>query len=151
MSDNALKQISDHGQSIWYDNIERSLLNDGKLAQLVAEDHIVGVTSNPSIFEKAISGSDAYDAQIEEVVSQNPTIPIKDLYEALAIEDRNICSKRCTKDLKQVMTLCFIERNRLPQPKAIMSNCSTIVSVFARSQRRTCHSLCLQKIVEILE
>ncbi len=87
MSSNALKQISDYGQSIWYDNIERGLLNDGKLAQLVAEDYIVGVTSNPAIFQKAISGSDAYDAQIEEVVSKNPTIPIKDLYEALAIED----------------------------------------------------------------
>lgn len=86
MSD-ALKQISDLGQSLWYDNIERGLLNDGELARMVNEDHIVGVTSNPAIFQKAISGSDAYDAQVDEIVGQNPTIPIKDLYEALAIED----------------------------------------------------------------
>jgi len=87
MSDNALKKLAQLGQSLWYDNIERSLLTDGELARMVDEDHIVGVTSNPTIFQKAISGSTAYDAQIEEVVAQNPTIPIKDLYEALAIED----------------------------------------------------------------
>jgi transaldolase/glucose-6-phosphate isomerase len=87
MSDNPLKQMSDLGQSLWYDNIERSLLNDGELARMVGEDHIVGVTSNPTIFQKAISGSNAYDAQIEEIVAEKPTIPIKDLYETLAIED----------------------------------------------------------------
>ncbi len=87
MSDNPLKQISDLGQSLWYDNIERGLLNDGELARLVAEDHIVGVTSNPAIFQKAISGSAAYDAQIEEIVASSPTLPIKDLYESLAIKD----------------------------------------------------------------
>ena len=86
MSD-ALKKISDQGQSLWYDNIERSLITDGELARLVNEDHIVGVTSNPAIFQKAIAGSEAYDAQINEIITDNPTIPIKDLYEALAIED----------------------------------------------------------------
>ncbi len=82
-----LKKMSELGQSLWYDNIERSLLEDGELARLVDEDQIVGVTSNPSIFQKAISGSTAYDAQIADIVAENPTIPIKDLYEALAIED----------------------------------------------------------------
>jgi transaldolase len=84
---NPLKQISDEGQSLWYDNIERSLISEGELARLVNEDYIVGVTSNPSIFEKAIANSAAYDAQLNEIVAQNPTIPIKDLYEALAIQD----------------------------------------------------------------
>lgn len=87
MTDNALKKMSNLGQSLWYDNIDRNLLNQGELTRMVAEDNIVGVTSNPTIFQKAISGSNAYDAQIEEVVSQNPTIPIKDLYETLAIDD----------------------------------------------------------------
>ncbi|MBN1218503.1 MAG: bifunctional transaldolase/phosoglucose isomerase [Anaerolineae bacterium] len=87
MTTDALKQMSRLGQSLWYDNIERSLITDGELARMVAEDHIVGVTSNPAIFQKAISDSPAYDAQIGEIVAQNPTIPIKDLYEALAIED----------------------------------------------------------------
>ena len=87
MTDNPLKQMSELGQSLWYDNIERTLLEEGELAKMVAEDYIVGVTSNPTIFQKAISGSQAYDAQISEIVSENPTIPIKDLYEALAIQD----------------------------------------------------------------
>lgn len=87
MSDNALKQMTDLGQSLWYDNIERSLLEEDDLARLVAEDQIVGVTSNPTIFQKAISGGNAYDAQIQEIVSKDPAIGVKELYEALAIED----------------------------------------------------------------
>ena len=87
MTENALKKMSDLGQSLWYDNIERRLLEEGELARMVAEDHIVGVTSNPTIFQKAISGSNAYDAQIAEIVASNPTIPVKELYESLAIDD----------------------------------------------------------------
>jgi transaldolase/glucose-6-phosphate isomerase len=87
MTDSPLKQMSDLGQSLWYDNIDRALLEEGELARLVAEDQIVGVTSNPTIFQKAISGSAAYDAQIQEIVSKNPAIEVKKLYESLAIED----------------------------------------------------------------
>lgn len=87
MSDNSLQALSELGQSLWYDNIERTLLSNGDLARLVAEDYVVGLTSNPSIFQKSIGGSEAYDPQIEAVLSENPTISIKALYEALAIED----------------------------------------------------------------
>ncbi|MCB0194425.1 MAG: bifunctional transaldolase/phosoglucose isomerase [Anaerolineae bacterium] len=87
MSDNALAKISSLGQSIWYDNIERGMLEEGELTRMVNEDYVVGVTSNPAIFQKAISGSTAYDAQLEEIVAETPTIPIKDLYEKLAIQD----------------------------------------------------------------
>ncbi|MCL4303283.1 MAG: bifunctional transaldolase/phosoglucose isomerase [Anaerolineae bacterium] len=87
MPENSLKQLSDLGQSLWYDNIERSMIIEGKLARLIAEDYVVGVTSNPTIFQKAIAGSDLYDAQIQEVVTQNPIISAKDLFEALAIQD----------------------------------------------------------------
>lgn len=87
MTSNALAKISELGQSIWYDNIERSMLEEGELTRMVEEDHVVGVTSNPAIFQKAISGSTAYDAQIEEIVAETPTIAIKDLYEKLAIQD----------------------------------------------------------------
>lgn len=83
----ALKKMSELGQSLWYDNIERDLIIEGELARMITEDHIVGVTSNPTIFQKAIAGSPAYDAQIAEIVAQNPTISTKDLFEALAIED----------------------------------------------------------------
>ncbi len=84
---NALKQLSDLGQSLWYDNIERNMLENGGLERLVEEDYVVGVTSNPTIFQKAIGGSDAYDAQISEVVTENPSIPTKELFEQLAIRD----------------------------------------------------------------
>lgn len=84
---NPLKHLSELGQSLWYDNIERGLLNDGELDRLINEDYVVGVTSNPSIFQKAIANSQAYDAQLEAILADNPTIPIKDLYEALAIVD----------------------------------------------------------------
>jgi transaldolase/glucose-6-phosphate isomerase len=87
MPENPLKQLSDLGQSLWYDNIERSMVTEGKLARLIAEDYIVGVTSNPTIFQKAIAGSDLYDAQIQEEVTQNPTMSAKELFEVLAIED----------------------------------------------------------------
>jgi len=80
MSQNPLKQITELGQSLWYDNIERRMITEGELARLIAEDYILGVTSNPTIFQKAISSSEMYDAQIHEVVSQNPTIPLTDLF-----------------------------------------------------------------------
>ena len=58
---NPLLAIKELGQSIWLDNISRELLDTGKLAQLIAEDGISGVTSNPTIFEKAIGHSELYD------------------------------------------------------------------------------------------
>lgn len=64
-----LKALHKFGQSPWYDNIERGLLFSGSLKKLV-DDGITGVTSNPSIFEKAINGSDAYNADIEQLAKQ---------------------------------------------------------------------------------
>jgi transaldolase len=61
---NPLLAIRELGQSIWLDNISRELLDSGKLAQLIAEDGISGVTSNPTIFEKAIGHSELYDRGI---------------------------------------------------------------------------------------
>src|SRR6476620_3043638 len=58
---NPLLAIHELGQSIWLDNISRDLLESGKLASLIAQDGISGVTSNPTIFEKAIGHSDLYD------------------------------------------------------------------------------------------
>ncbi|MCK4802114.1 transaldolase, partial [bacterium] len=57
MGKNPVYQIKNFGQSIWYDNIERSILTLGKLEKMVEEDGISGVTSNPTIFEKAITQS----------------------------------------------------------------------------------------------
>jgi transaldolase/glucose-6-phosphate isomerase len=81
---NRVQELAELGQSIWYDNIRRGLLDDGGLAALV-EAGVVGVTSNPSIFEKAIAGSTDYDEALGELA---PTgMPVAGLYEALALED----------------------------------------------------------------
>jgi len=62
-----LKQLHKFGQSPWYDNIERGLLVSGRLQEMINEDGISGITSNPTIFEKAINGSKNYDADIESL------------------------------------------------------------------------------------
>ena len=61
---NPLLAIHELGQSIWLDNISRELLDSGTLARLIAEDGISGVTSNPTIFEKAIGHSELYDGAL---------------------------------------------------------------------------------------
>src|SRR5579885_1419484 len=84
--DNRLKQLTKHGQSIWLDFIRRSYLKKGELRKLVEQDGLRGVTSNPSIFEKAIGGSDDYKEQLSQLVS-NRSLDANDLYERLAIQD----------------------------------------------------------------
>jgi transaldolase/glucose-6-phosphate isomerase len=79
-----LHELAGLGQSIWYDNIRRALLDHGDLQALV-EAGVTGVTSNPSIFEKAIAGSDDYDKALGEMVPEGGSEA--ELYEALAIED----------------------------------------------------------------
>ncbi len=83
---NPLLELPALGQSIWLDFIRRRMLDDGELARLVAEDGIRGVTSNPSIFEKAIASGDEYTAQIVEVAPLVDGDP-KAIFEALAVED----------------------------------------------------------------
>ena len=61
MKTNPLKQLGTLGQSIWLDYIRRHLIVSGELRQLIEEDGLRGMTSNPSIFEKAITGSHDYD------------------------------------------------------------------------------------------
>lgn len=85
---NPLKQLwEEHGQAAWLDFIERDLLTSGGLARLVAEDGIRGVTSNPSIFEKAIEGGGAYDEAVAGLLAADPGMTTNELYEALVIDD----------------------------------------------------------------
>jgi transaldolase/glucose-6-phosphate isomerase len=86
MAPSPLQQVYALGQSIWYDNIRRGLLTSGELQRLIENDAVVGVTSNPTIFEKAIDGSADYDAAIRGLVGQGVTDP-KQIVEALAVED----------------------------------------------------------------
>ncbi|WP_372369026.1 transaldolase [Candidatus Uabimicrobium sp. HlEnr_7] len=82
---NPLLQVQDFSQSIWYDNIQRSLLD--KIKQMIDTGEIVGITSNPTIFDKAIGGSNDYDHMINEHLQKNPQMSTHELYEALVIED----------------------------------------------------------------
>jgi transaldolase len=72
---NPLLELPHLGQSVWLDEVSRSLIAKGELAQLIREDDLRGVTSNPTIFEKAISGSSDYDEQIWRLVGQGKTAP----------------------------------------------------------------------------
>src|SRR5258706_14608814 len=84
---NPLKELRGQGQSIWLDYIRRNLLRSGELKRLVDEDGIRGVTSNPTIFEKAIVGSTDYDEALRTLLAQEPNGDVEKLYEPLAIED----------------------------------------------------------------
>jgi transaldolase / glucose-6-phosphate isomerase len=83
---NPLQKLADYGQSPWFDYIRRSLITSGELARLVADDGLGGVTSNPAIFEKAITGSTDYADSLAELQSQ-PGLDAMTLYERLAIPD----------------------------------------------------------------
>lgn len=75
--------VQELGQSFWYDNIQRGIIDSGELQTLIDEFGVLGITSNPAIFEKAITGSSDYDAQIEELAGADTNT----VYEALAIAD----------------------------------------------------------------
>src|SRR5258708_18986125 len=66
----ALTALSNAGVSIWLDDLSRERLVSGSLADLAAHDHVVGVTTNPTIFAKAITGSDAYDSQLADLTTR---------------------------------------------------------------------------------
>jgi transaldolase len=81
-----LQQLAELGQSIWYDNISRSLIAEGGLAKLVGEG-LAGVTSNPTIFDKAISGSADYDNQIQEILQGDSQASLEVIIRALMVRD----------------------------------------------------------------
>ena len=85
-SENPLKVLNAFGQSVWLDYIRRSLITTGELARLIAQDGLRGVTSNPSIFEKAITGSTDYTQTLEELRKQKD-LDAKGIFELLAIRD----------------------------------------------------------------
>lgn len=86
MAKNPLKELERFGQSPWFDNISRRLLESGELRRMVEEDGLKGVTSNPTIFEKAIAGTSDYDEALARAAADGTSDP-KALYEALALQD----------------------------------------------------------------
>ncbi len=85
MADSRMHQLSALGQSVWIDYLSRRLLKTGELARLMSEDSVVGVTSNPTIFQKAIAEGDAYDEQMRKVLAEQEDL--KEVFLALAIRD----------------------------------------------------------------
>lgn len=81
-----LRRLHELGQSIWYDNIRRALLDSGGLREYVDEFAVTGVTSNPSIFEHAISGSSDYDGGLRDALDRGTTDP-EELFWDLAVRD----------------------------------------------------------------
>lgn len=85
MQNNPLRAIQEFGQSIWQDFIRREMILSGKLLELIENDGIRGVTSNPAIFEKAIDGSRDYDHDISTFALQNRST--EEIYQALTVKD----------------------------------------------------------------
>ena len=86
MANNPLQELEKYGQSPWLDFIQRSYTENGSLKKLVDEDGLKGVTSNPSIFEKAMGHGSDYDVQFKELVKSGVKEPMA-LYETMAIDD----------------------------------------------------------------
>ena len=85
-----LQELSDAGVSVWIDSLSREMLHSGQLAALMADDSVVGVTSNPTIFQKALAEGDLYDEQLREVAAT--TDDAVEIFFALAMDDiRDAC------------------------------------------------------------
>jgi transaldolase len=84
---NSLKQLQDYGQSIWLDYIRRDLLTSGEFQRLVEEDGVHGVTSNPTIFDKAIAAGTTYDDALRALLAADPASNDLTHFESLEIED----------------------------------------------------------------
>ncbi len=85
MSKTPLQELSDLGQSVWIDSLSREMMDSGELERLMNEDAVVGVTTNPTIFQKAMSAGDHYDDQMREVLENEEDA--KEVFLKLAITD----------------------------------------------------------------
>ncbi|MHB9001344.1 MAG: bifunctional transaldolase/phosoglucose isomerase, partial [Thermoanaerobaculia bacterium] len=85
MAENPLVQLAESGQSIWYDQMVRSLVTRGTLRELIKRDDLRGLTSNPTIFEKAIGGSSEYDEQLKTLARAGKSRD--EIYEELVVDD----------------------------------------------------------------
>src|SRR5262245_2324976 len=85
MAKSRLHELSEHGVSVWIDSLSREMLETGELARLMEEDAVVGVTSNPTIFQKALAEGDWYDQELRAAGKEtdDPT----ELFITLAQED----------------------------------------------------------------
>jgi hypothetical protein len=84
VAESRLHQLSARGQSVWIDYLSRDLLETGELKRMMEEDAVVGVTSNPTIFQKALSQGSAYDEQLKELEHEGDA---KEIFLHLAVRD----------------------------------------------------------------
>ncbi len=90
MAESRLAKLSDAGVSVWIDSLSREMLHTGMLAALMRDDAVVGVTSNPTIFQKALAEGDLYDEQLRAVAAT--TDDAVEMFFALALDDiREAC------------------------------------------------------------
>lgn len=84
---NALQELRRLGQSIWLDYIRRDLITSGRLRQLIEQDGVTGLTSNPTIFAKAIAGDSEYDSVLREALRNGPGMDSNALFERIEVAD----------------------------------------------------------------
>src|SRR6202453_4823920 len=84
---NPVKALESHGQAVWLDFLARGFVAKGDLKKLIDTDGVKGVSSNPSIFEKAIGSSDEYDGEIGQALKSGD-LSVAELFEHVAIEDK---------------------------------------------------------------
>src|SRR5207342_2225667 len=87
MTENRLQRLHDAGQSIWLDFIDRSILRNGELARRIREDALTGMTSNPTIFEKALAEGSAYDDQLRGAPKNASAMELFELVETSDVRD----------------------------------------------------------------
>jgi transaldolase len=85
MAESRLHELSERGQSVWIDSISREWLQNGFLEKLIREDAVVGVTSNPTIFQKSLAGGSWYDEQLRDVLAEEEEP--KEIFYRLAVQD----------------------------------------------------------------
>ena len=90
MAKSRLHELTEHGQSVWYDTLSRELVHSGELKRMMDEDAVTGVTSNPTIFQKALSSGDAYDEDMRKLLAE--TDDPERIFFSLALQDiRDAC------------------------------------------------------------
>jgi transaldolase len=85
MAKTRLQELSEHGQSVWLDYLSRDILENDKLAEMMERDAVVGVTSNPTIFQKALASGNAYDEQLKRLLDTEDDL--KEIFLALSADD----------------------------------------------------------------
>src|SRR5262245_65474631 len=90
MGKSRLQQVAELGQSVWIDSLSREWLRTGELKRMMDEDAVTGVTSNPTIFQKALSSGDAYDEDLKQLLAE--TDDPSEIFFSLALQDiRDAC------------------------------------------------------------